>query len=73
METFDSLAVEYNNLAQSYKLQVTTKDIVNKASTNSLLHDEDFDRNIDSLMQSSAYNTLLKNVKLLSSGWTLDA
>ncbi len=70
MENFDSLAAEYNSLAQSYKLQVTTKDIVNKASTNSLLNDEDFDKNVDSLMQSSAYHTLLKNVKFLASGWT---
>jgi hypothetical protein len=66
---FESLAAEYNGLAQSYKLQVTTKDIVNKASTNSLLSEDDFDKNIDSLMQSSAYHTLLKNVKVLASGW----
>ena len=66
---FESLAAEYNGLAQSYKLQVTTKDIVNKASTNSLLSEDDFDKNVDSLMQSSAYHTLLKNVKVLASGW----
>lgn len=69
MENFDGLAAEYNSLAQSYKLQVTTKDIVNKASTNCLLNDDDFDKNVDSLMQSSAYHTLLKNVKFLASGW----